>query len=138
MVYSAYKNKEARRAYLTRYQRDWRKRHGYKTGYVAKTRVWAKTYRDNLRKKAMDVIGGQICVNCDCPVFKILEINHKNGGGVKQLRGEYKGRTMQFHRDIISGKLPRKDFDVRCRVCNAEHYVRELLGVKGFKITFTL
>src|SRR4030042_6537147 len=38
------------------------------------------------RIKAMELIGGAICVRCGCDEFPFLEINHKNGGGCKRYR----------------------------------------------------
>jgi hypothetical protein len=35
-----------------------------------------------------------------CDILEILEINHKNGGGHKEMRQNYHGNTVNFLKDI--------------------------------------
>ena len=79
----------------------------------------------------MNKIGGQKCVNCGCDIVEILEINHKDGGGRQEIIGK---SNKEYLRDIIYDKVDTSKYDVRCRVCNALHYVEELKGIKGHKV----
>jgi hypothetical protein len=85
-------------------------------------------YRQKIR--AMEKLGGAFCVECGCTDIRILEFNHKNGGGGRWRRLEM-GRT--GHRNVLvqeyvlTGKLTSKEVDVRCRVCNALDYVTRLV-----------
>ena len=92
-------------------------------------------YKKRLRGKAIEKLGGPVCINCGCTVSKILEINHINGGGRKELK-KYKNYH-SFFRAIINEKVNIRDFNILCRVCNAKHYVENELGIKGYKIKFT-
>lgn len=79
----------------------------------------------------MDMLGGPKCANCGCDEKSILEINHINGGGNKELRD--RDKTM-LYRDIIKGRRDLSEFNILCRPCNMLHYVANILGIKGHKI----
>ncbi len=66
------------------------------------------------------------CANCGCDDIRLLEVNHKNGGGGKEME---KGRnSMAFYRDIIALRRPVDDLEILCRVCNAKHYLEMQYG----------
>ncbi len=91
-------------------------------------------YKKRLREKAIEKLGGPVCVNCGCTKKEILEINHVKGKG-RQERKKYQNYH-SFFRDIINEKVNIMDFNILCRVCNAKHYVENELGIKGYKIEF--
>jgi len=68
------------------------------------------------------------CVRCGCDNIPLLEINHINGGGLKEFEGGKYAR--EFYRKII--RLERKvdDLEILCRVCNAWHYLELKTGKK--------
>ncbi|MCA1632679.1 MAG: hypothetical protein LC802_02920 [Acidobacteria bacterium] len=93
-------------------------------------RKWREQHQ-RVREKAIDLLGGKWCADCGCDEFTLLEINHIHGGG----RAAAKVRqNRQLYRDIVSGRVELSDYNVLCRVCNALHYVRDILGVKGHEV----
>jgi hypothetical protein len=129
MAYARYKDKEKRRKYHRKYMRR------YMRVFRAKCKREGRPYWDNklteqLKQRVMDVLGGPKCINCGCKVLSILEINHINGGGNRGSNRSENERKKNF-RKIISGRIDRKLYNVLCRVCNAMHYVAEILGIKG-------
>lgn len=66
-------------------------------------------------KRAILALGGE-CVVCGETDLRILQINHLNGGGRKEMNN---GRNSHyFYRDIINGTRTTDDLDVRCANCN--------------------
>ena len=122
------KHREHMRAYMTAYRQrliaegrmDREKQHEYDK----------KAHR-RLRAKVFEVLGGEQCSNCGCNVFEILEINHINGGGRRELKTK---QTRQLYRDIIHERVKQDNYNVLCRVRNALHYVETVLGIVGFQI----
>lgn len=125
-----YKDPEARKLYNREYSKK------YMREYTKKLKAEGKSYNyseylKSLRLRAMNKIGGTICANCGCNTFIALEINHINGGGNLELKSiNYK----QYLRNIINEKVDISQYNVLCRVCNAQHYLESILGIKGHKI----
>lgn len=116
-----------RTKYFKKYMRKYRKTH---------KRKWnAPGYKLRLRLKAMDTIGGPECANCGCDKLEILEINHINGGGNKDLKN--RTNQFQFYREIYKDLDAKSKYNVLCRPCNALHYVQDILKIKGHKITWS-
>lgn len=88
-----------------------------------KERMYQKRHRDKIRLAAMEVVGrGRLeCSNCGCNNILLLEINHLNGGGAKELRH---GNPYRFYADLAQGRRPTDDLNLLCRMCNALHTVR--------------
>jgi adenine-specific DNA methylase len=108
--------------------KDKDKNRDYQKEWARKNRVKSYDYRRELRKRAINKLGGK-CVNCGCNDYKALEINHINGGGGKEHK-EHHNEAKQVYLDIINGK--RQDLDLRCKVCNALHYLVELKGLENY------
>jgi len=78
----------------------------------------------DMRKKVMELISGKAeCVRCGCKDIRILEINHKEGGGNKERKGFHYGRIL--YKDILEGKRNKKDLECLCKVCNIIHFIEE-------------
>lgn len=92
---------------------------------------FSPSYHQKLRREAIDHLGGPRCTDCGCDRLEILEINHIFGGGKKDTKGV--NRT-NFYRRIIEDPDARIKYNVMCKPCNALHYVREILGIKGHTI----
>lgn len=121
----AHRNKEDWRKYIRGYNKRRRKND---PTFKAKWDARCKRIRETRRRRAIDMIGGPKCVGCGCDRYAILEINHKNGHGrVVSPRGKVISQ-------ILNGKIPVSDFNVMCRVCNALHYVCEILGIRGHTV----
>lgn len=86
-----------------------------------------------LRRQAMLKISPELkCSQCGCDVFEALEINHKNGGGGREYK---KVKHVKFYLRIIKGIRPVDDLDLRCKVCNAVHFLA-LNGIEGYVVQF--
>ena len=104
----------------------WRKKN---PGYATK-------YSRRYREIAMQVIGhGKTeCVRCGCDDKRLLEINHKNGGGGKEMEAGKKSH--QFYRNIARLKRGTDDLELLCRVCNAHHYLETRYGELPFLVVW--
>lgn len=93
-----------------------------------------KKYLIKLRMDVLNIIGkGKLeCVNCGCDDLRVIEINHINGVGNK-----YRVANIKFLWDVIKGRRPTDDLDLRCRVCNALHYIELKHGKLPFKVHYT-
>lgn len=121
--------------------KDW----GRHKGGAARMRLYRKThpeyepvkkdYKQRLREKVIEKLGGPICVNCGCNRKEILEINHIKCNGRQELKRYHNHHA--FFRDIINEKVNIRDYNILCRVCNAKHYIEEKIGIKGYEIKFT-
>lgn len=89
------------------------------------------------RKRAFfEISGSHIpkCVRCGCNDIRLLEINHKFGGGQKD-RKNTKG-TWYFHMDIINKKVDVSQYEILCRPCNAIHYLEMKYGNLPIKVVW--
>jgi hypothetical protein len=68
---------------------------------------------DNRRKLAVIAMLGGKCVSCQETNPRVLQVNHKNGGGLKELRGQ-----LNFYTNILAGRRKIDDLDLRCANCN--------------------
>jgi len=71
------------------------------------------------------------CVRCGCEDIRLLEINHKNGGGKREIRN-----SIKFYGDIINGIRKTDDLEILCRVCNHWHYLELKYGELPYKVIF--
>lgn len=110
----------------------WRERRKENPDYnpEEERRKWREQHK-RVRERAMERLGGQKCSNCGCDNFSVLEINHINGGGRKALKVK---QNRQLYRDIVNDKVNLSEYNVLCRVCNALHYVGEILGLQGHQV----
>lgn len=90
--------------------------------------------RERLRIVILNIIskGNPKCVRCGCTDKRFLEINHKNGGGTKELRK----KSNQFYWDIQTGKRNVDDLEILCKVCNAWHALELKYGKLNYKINY--
>ncbi len=125
-------DKEKHREQMREYMIAWRKRRKESDSYneEEERRKWREQHK-RVREKAMERLGGKKCSNCGCDDFLVLEINHINGGGRKALKEK---QNRQLYRDIMNDKVNLSEYNVLCRICNALHYVEEILGVKGHQV----
>jgi predicted RNA-binding Zn-ribbon protein involved in translation (DUF1610 family) len=95
---------------------------------------YATKFSRRYREIALKVIGaGQIkCVRCGCDDQRLIEINHKNGGGGKELRGN----SHKFYISIARLKRTTDDLELLCRVCNAAHFLESKYGELPFLVVW--
>jgi hypothetical protein len=74
------------------------------------------------------------CIRCGCNDIRLLEINHKNGGGGEEYkRGKL---STKFWLDIRMGRRKIDDLEILCRVCNACHYLELKFGKLPYRIFY--
>jgi hypothetical protein len=125
------KNARDRHEEAKRYDFDGKRKDSLKSWSLdpQNVRERGKRHRILLRKRMLFRITGSItpcCARCGCDDIRLLEINHKNGGGNRELEA---GRTApQFYYAIADGKRDPSDLEVLCRPCNALHYLELKYG----------
>ncbi|MDD4877201.1 MAG: hypothetical protein PHQ86_08775 [Dehalococcoidales bacterium] len=92
-----------------------------------------KRYQE-MKIKLLKIVGKGIvkCVQCGCDDVRLLEINHKNGGGNKEMIG----KRSHFIKSILDGKRQIDDLEILCRVCNARHYLETKHGQLPYRIYY--
>lgn len=94
--------------------------------------------RELLRKKVFFRICGSIapkCARCTCDDFRLLEVNHKNGGGNREMQsGKFSTR---FYYDIASGKRSVDDLELLCKPCNAIHALELKYGPLPMRVVWS-
>jgi predicted RNA-binding Zn-ribbon protein involved in translation (DUF1610 family) len=95
-----------------------------------------KLMRERVRKVVLNVVSNNnpVCENCGCDDVRLLEVNHKNGGGNKELK--FGKNTNAFAWDIYMGRRKTDDLNLLCRVCNALHYLELKYGKTRHIITY--
>ena len=84
---------------------------------------------DNRKRKAMELVGGAICVRCGCDELHALEFNHTNGGGASEHR---ENNNVPIMDRILTMKRNVDDLEILCRVCNSlDHLERKIPEIKG-------
>lgn len=104
---------------------------------IEKLKAWSKEHRLESgqrsrllrRRRLCFKISGSNeprCVRCGCDDMRLLEINHKNGGGNTEMQ---KGKNSnQFYAAILKGERPVDDLELLCKPCNAIHYLETKYG----------
>jgi len=129
------KGSQRHREYMREYMTAYRERRRQSIDYdpEEERRKWREQHQ-RVRESAMERLGGKHCASCGCEEFSILEINHISGGGRAALKVR---QNRQLYRDIVKGRVEVNAYNVLCRVCNALHYIRDILGIKGHKVTWS-
>ena len=108
-------NEQYRRNH-TRWVQDWYKKHPeaykksgrHKPGY--ENRQYAKK-----RMALIELFGGK-CSRCGNDDYRVLQLNHINGGGRKDMRNY--SSPYAFYKAILSEKRAREDLNLLCGNCN--------------------
>ncbi len=93
-------------------------------------------YTALLRKRVFFRISGSInpvCTRCGCDDSRLIEINHKAGGGKKKEGGNFK----KLYVEIASGRRDTEDLELLCRPCNAIHYLESKYGPLPMNVAWT-
>jgi hypothetical protein len=90
--------------------------------------AWRENNRDKYRaqsRRAMKKVRmlallkvGNKCAVCGCDDVELLEINHVNGGGKKEVREMFGGIVASFYRAILNGERSTKGLNVLCVLHN--------------------
>lgn len=98
--------------------------------------VCQKVKGDGRRLHVLQLIAGDgpiACVRCGCDDVRLVEINHRDGGGGKDRR---KG-SESWLIDIIAGRRSTHDLEVLCRPCNSVHALELRFGQDlGLRVVF--
>jgi hypothetical protein len=92
---------------------------------------WRRHNKEYKLRVLLKVGNGEIrCLNCGCDRIEFLEVNHKNGGGAK----EVKHNNKKFYSLILSGERDIEDLEILCKPCNNLHYLELKYGPQPYKI----
>ena len=92
--------------------------------------AYNKVRHASMRRRAMEKIQGTsnlVCIKCGCSEYKLLEINHVDGGGRKErllMKGE------NIYALILNNKRTVKDLDIRCKMCNILYFIELKYGIE--------
>mgnify|MGYP001563907046 CR=1 FL=1 len=91
---------------------------------------WNTKCRIKYKLKAIQLVGKGVlaCKRCGCADLRVLEINHKNLNGRRELK--LIGSGMTFYRKIITGIRKTDDLELLCKVCNNAHYCEKRYKLK--------
>ena len=76
--------------------------------------------RSGSRADVLRILGGH-CEWCGCDDYRVLELDHRNGGGQQEFKHGLDRRRVI--RDLLNGTRPLTDFRVLCAPCNRLEYV---------------
>lgn len=79
-------------------------------------RIWKRQRRKNQRMEALDLLGGPLCKRCGFADIRALQIDHVNGGGVKEHRAVGWGHGV--NRLVIADSDRLLKYQVLCANCN--------------------
>jgi 5-methylcytosine-specific restriction endonuclease McrA len=108
-----------RREYWAAASQRWRDKHPDRSAQ-ARRRSYARYRRIALRRIAGD--GPVACVRCGCDDERVLEVNHKAGGGNEEA-ARTPGGMMGILVAVALGKRTTEDLELLCRGCNAIHSI---------------
>lgn len=102
------------------------------TEFRAKNPGYSKLWERRYRRRALMIVGRGIiaCVRCSCDRPELIEINHKYGGGGKELRG----LGHKWHRMIARLERSVDDLELLCKPCNAVHALELKHGPLPYRI----
>jgi hypothetical protein len=92
--------------------------------------------RERVRLTNFNIVSknNPVCENCGCTDIRLLEINHKNGGGTKERE---KGKSSaKFAWNIYMGRRNIDDLNLLCKVCNALHALEMKFGKLPFTVIY--
>jgi len=85
----------------------------YARKHPEKVRLVTLVSHIRLRKRVLEKFGGK-CIRCGIDDWRVLQLNHLNGGGTKEHKAKSRDR---FYREILTGKRD-EDFNILCANCN--------------------
>jgi ribosomal protein L37E len=130
------KGKDAR---IRTYKKTIEQTSGWKNLNGERRKEYTRNSRAIQRRKVLFRISGTSkfsCVRCGCDDARLLEINHKDGGGNKEMQ---KGkRSNEFYRSIASGDRTIDDLELLCKPCNAIHALELKYGKLLMKVVWNV
>lgn len=126
----------------TEYARDYaakhpERKHSMADYYKKNKKHHSRKCESEFRRKVLVIVGKSAtpsCAYCGCDDSRLLEVNHINGGGAKELKGA--GNAKRMYADIVALRRPTDDLNLLCKICNARHYLELKHGELPFKITW--
>ena len=106
-------NKRTREYYAKNIERMRQKIRDYGKTHREEGNERAKKYYRKIRREAISKLGGK-CERCGITDIRLLNINHIDGGGRKELDEVYGGWILKFYRDIARGNRKTDDLNVLC------------------------
>jgi hypothetical protein len=73
--------------------------------------IWKRTNRQYKEKVLLKICDNLKCRKCKCDKLELLEINHINGGGSKEIKKL--GNNKVFYRKILDGTRSTTDLEMK-------------------------
>ena len=91
----------------------------YRLAHPELRRKNAKAYTDRIKRKLFLILGSEVCVRCGFSDKRALQFDHIKGGGVRQLKVQFRGDTWKRWRYYIERpELAKAELQVLCSNCN--------------------
>lgn len=95
-------------------RRDYQKELSHRLGYTHPKKPRLLKYEES-RKKVIEALGGR-CSHCGFEDFRALQIDHKEGGGLEQLRSM---TWRKYHEHVLDSlKAGLSNYQCLCANCN--------------------
>jgi len=108
----------------------------YRQNNRIKVRNDSKALYKRIRIGVLTKINPELkCMRCGCDIIRLLEINHKNGGGSKESKSFiYYSLTLSIHYN----RRKTDDLELLCAICNKLHWYELLFKTTdlGFNISW--
>jgi len=104
LIKSIRKNQPYCNPCLNSWAKEWRQKNPTKQSAIYKRAYW------KYRLGAILKVGGT-CIKCGEKDIRVLQINHKNGLGAKELRTTH---PVTFYKNIVKGIRPIDDLEILC------------------------
>jgi len=99
-----------------------------------------KQYYEKIRLETLAKVDPALkCAMCGCDDTRFLEVNHIQGGGVKERRGYKDGGHKLSHNMILLihyGKRGLEDLNLLCRACNSIDHLERAYGHTGLRVAW--
>jgi hypothetical protein len=87
-----------------------------KAGFESRS-AWNKHYRHELKKKIFAHLGNK-CAHCGFSDPRVLQIDHVNGGGTKEINSMSRNRTHYYRMVLTSVENNEGKYQLLCANCN--------------------
>ena len=80
---------------------------------------YMKKYTSDLRKLVLSILGDK-CIKCGFDDYRALQVDHVNGGGIKEMRESgIRGGSAVYWRNVIKSiKIDERKYQLLCANCN--------------------
>ncbi len=143
-VYNATHKEESKRRHREYYLKNREVIIQRTTRYHLENKEWKKKYYQQyyakIRLKTLAKVDPALkCAMCGCDDTRFLEVNHIQGGGVKERIAYKNEKHNESHNMILlihTGKRGLEDLNLLCRACNSIDHLERVYGHSGLRVVW--